>query len=157
MADPAKRSINRVWNLTVQQRRELALALLERTNGADDGQAALRRKYPNAPEAMIFTATHHVYGDGPQAVVDFLADAELAIRDPAHTISLATCYEVLYHLYNWLQFGALLPDGSQDLIDLARQMKKAVAEDDREYIAATAEELEQVIEGNRNYPDVGLL
>jgi len=37
---------------------------------------------PPRPGRDDVTAAHHVYVDGPEAVLDFLAEAELAIRDP---------------------------------------------------------------------------
>lgn len=142
-----------IYRLTEAERQELALALLERPRRSEEGRAAFRRKYPCAPEEMINTATHHVYVDGPGAVVDFLAEAELAIRDPSHEIDFGTSWHLLHHVYNWLQFRALLPAGKSDVIDLLSQMEQAVAENDPEFILATVRELRDVVEGNRGAPD----
>lgn len=143
-----------IYALTATERWELAKALMARPDRIRDGQAALRAKYPRAPDAMIHTATFHVYVDGVPAVVDFLAEAELAIREPGHVIGSGAASELLYHVYNWLQFRALLPDGRADLLDLVRQMRQAVEEDDREFIRATLKELEDVVDGTRDLPDV---
>ncbi len=142
-----------IYDFTEAERQELALALLARPRRSEEGRAAFRRKYPRAPEEMIATATHHVYVDGPGAVVDFLADAELAIRDPSHEIDYGTSWHLLHHVYNWLQFRALLPDGKSDIVDLLNQMDQAVAENDPEFILATVQELRAVVEGNRGPPD----
>jgi hypothetical protein len=154
--DVAPREPTGIYALSDAQRWELARALLTRPQRIADGRAALRAKYPQAPEEMIRTATHHVYVDGPGAVVDFLAEAELAIRDPAHEIGFGTASELLYHVYNWLQFRALLPDGRADVLELVKQMRQAVEENDPEFIRATLEDLEQVVEGMRDLPDVGV-
>jgi len=116
-------------------------------------RAALRRKYPLAPDEMIVTAAHHVYVDGPEAVLDFLAEAELAIRDPEHEIGYGPSSDLLYHVYNWLQFRAILPEGTTQVVELLKQLKQAVAEDDRELITSTAQAVEDVLEGSQNYPD----
>lgn len=142
-----------IYRLTEAERHELALALLARPRRIEEGRAALRSKYPRAPEEMISTATHHVYVEGPGAVVDFLAEAELAIRDPSHEIDFGTSWHLLHHIYNWLQFRALLPDGKSDIVDLLNQMQQAVAENDPEFILATVQELRDVVEGNRGAPD----
>ncbi len=86
---------------------------------------------------MIDTATFHVYVDGPGAVVDFLADAELAIRDPGHTIEYGTAYHLISTLYNWLQFRALLPGGRADLLDLVAQLRQAIDQVDPVLLKAT--------------------
>lgn len=146
-----------IYALSTDERRALALALLARPTRGADGLAAFQLKYPAAPLEMTSTAAHHVYVDGPDAVIAFLADAELAIRNPNHELDYGTTWEVLYHLYNWLQFRAIIPDGTADVIALLKQMKQAVAEDDRDFIVSTAQELESVLEGSRQPPDVDTL
>ncbi|MBK6779904.1 MAG: hypothetical protein IPG75_10070 [Gemmatimonadetes bacterium] len=157
MKSPEGAEPSGIYALNSDERRAMALALLARPQRGKDGLAAFHRKYPLAPAEMICTAAHHVYVDGPDAVINFLADAELAIRDPQHEIDYGPTWEVLYHLYNWLQFRAILPDGTADVISLLKQLKQAVAEDDREFIVSTAQELENVLEGSRQPPDVDTL
>ena len=144
-----------IYALSDDERRELAFALLARPTRISDGRAALRGKYPDAPQTMINTATHHVYVDGPGAVLDFLADAELAIRDPSHEIDYGPAYHLIYHVYNWLQFRALLPEGRTDMLELVKQLREAVDEKDDEFIQRTLVELEELLDGNLDLPDVG--
>ncbi len=142
-----------IWPLSSDERLALARALLARPTRAADGRASLRRRYPSAPEAMIDSATHHVYVDGPEAVVDFLADAELAIRDPAHELDQGVAYHVLDHVYNWLQFRTLLPEAKTDMLALLDQIEEAVKDDDRDYLLASIAEFRRLLEATRNAPD----
>jgi hypothetical protein len=142
-----------IYRLPPEQRQKLALDLLARADRSGDGRAAFRRKYPHAPQEMIDTATFHVYVDGPSAVIDFLAEAELAIRDPEHEIELAPTVELLYHVYNWLQFRELLPQGRSDMLELVKQLRTALDEEDPEFLEATLSELEDILQGTRTPPD----
>jgi hypothetical protein len=153
MTDDPSRQTN-LYSLSANRRRELALALLARGNADVDGLAALRHRYPAAPDSMLHTAVHHLYVDGPQAVLDFLADAELAIQDPSHEIGYGPASELLYHVYNWLLFRAIIPEGKADLLDLLAQLEHAVKDDDRELVLATVAELRDVIDGSRQPPEM---
>ena len=143
-----------VYALPRAERRALALALLARTDAPAAGRAAFRQRYPTAPEEMVRTAAHHVYVDGPDAVLNFLAEAELAIREPRHEIHLGVVWELLYHVYNWFQFRELLPQGQQELLDLVAELRQAVEENDMEFVKATLESLEEVVGGTQNAPDI---
>ena len=142
-----------VYALTAQQKLDLALSLMAREHRARDGRGAFRAAYPEAAEEMVGTAAHHVYTDGAPALIAFLADAELFLRDPAHRMHLGVTYEVLYHIYNWMQFRELLPDGRRNVLELLAELKKFVEEDDRKAIVATAQEIEDALNGSRNHPD----
>jgi hypothetical protein len=142
-----------IWGLSEDERLQLALALLARPRRIDDGREALRRRYPQAPDVMIDSATHHVYIDGPGAVVDFLADAELAIRGPDHEHDYGVTFHLLYHVYNWLQFRALLPDARRDMLTLLDQIEQAVSEEDREFLLSSVAAFRSVLEGSRGPPD----
>ena len=144
-----------VYALDEQQQLELAMALMGRAHRADDGKRAFQAAYPEAPEEMARTAAHHVFNDGAPALIAFLADAELFLRDPSHRMHLGITSEVLYHIYNWLQFRELLPDGRRNVLELLAELKQFVAEDDRAAIVATAVELEDALEGSRDYPQFG--
>jgi hypothetical protein len=142
-----------IYALSEDERRELALALLHRTDRYAAGRAAFRRAYPEAADEMVSTATHHVFGDGPPAMVMFLADAELFLRNPErHQMHFGVISELLYHLYNWLQFRELLPDGRRNVLDLLGEIKQFVDEQDLEAVKKTAEELEDALGGSRDYP-----
>jgi hypothetical protein len=142
-----------VCALTAQQKLDLAQALMAREHRTRDGRGAFRAAYPEVAEEMIGTAAHHVYTDGAPALVAFLADAELFLRDPSHRMHLGVTYEVLYHIYNWMQFRELLPDGRKNLLELLDELKQFVAEDDRKAIVATATQIEDALNGSRDYPD----
>lgn len=141
-----------IYRFTFQQRRELALALLARAKRAQEGLEALRRRYPAVPDTMVRTAAHHVYVDGPDAVLDFLADAELAIREPDHEIGFGPSSDLLYHVYNWLQFRAILPEGKQDLLDLVEELKEYVHDKDWNAMDKTVQELDDILQGSRTPP-----
>ena len=144
-----------VYNHEPEERLELALALMKRPRRDTEGEQALRAKHPSSvPSAMIHTAAHHVYVDGAPAVIDFLADAELAIRDKDHRLSPAVSFHILYHVYNWLLFEGLLPEGRQDLLELASQLQELVKDKDWEAVALTVEELRDVLDGGRNPPAI---
>ena len=141
-----------VYALNAQQKLALAVALMSRSDRTKDGRRAFQAAYPGADAFMTSTAAHHVYTDGAEALIAFLADAELFLRDPTHQLDYGVTSEVLYHIYNWLQFRELLPDGRTNLIELLAELKQFVTEDDREAIAATAAKIEEAIEGHRDYP-----
>lgn len=141
-----------VYDLTDQERLQLAVALMSRPNRASDGLRALEAAYPGVAYDMAHRAAHHLYNDGPPAVVAFLADAELFLRDPKHQMHYGVVSELLYHVYNWMQFRELLPNGKQHVLELLAELKQFVADDDREAIVATAKELEEALEGDRDYP-----
>jgi hypothetical protein len=150
VSDPSE-----VWGLSEAQRLELALALLARKERAADGAAALRGAYPAAPESMVATAAHHVYLEGAPAVVAFLADAELAIRNPGHQLDYGVTWQVLYHLYNWLQFWALLPDANDAMLSLLDDIEYTAEHDDHEALLKTVAELRDVLGGSQPTPEVG--
>lgn len=141
-----------VYALSDAERLDLAMALMGRAHRADDGKRAFQAAYPEAPEGMVRTAAHHVFNDGAPALVAFLADAELFLRDPSHRMHLGITSEVLYHVYNWLQFRELLPDGRRNVLELLAELKQFVAENDRAAIVATATEIEDAFEGSRDSP-----
>lgn len=120
---------------TMEEGLALATALCARKNRRADGRAAIKIAFPSAPEEMVGTAAHHLFGDGVDAAVDLLAAAELMLRDPHTSLDRgAVVYHLAYHLYNWMQFVALLPDGRQDVLDLVEELKQAVDENDMEFI-----------------------
>jgi hypothetical protein len=141
-----------VYALDAQQKLELAMALMARKRRAEDGKHAFQAAYPEVPEEMARTAAHHVFNDGPPALIAFLADAELFLRDPAHRMHMGVTHEALYHIYNWMQFSELLPDGRKNVLELLKELKQFVEEDDRAAIVATATELEDALDGSRDYP-----
>ena len=143
-----------VHDLSDDERLELALALLARTDRRADGVAALRRTYPAAPDAMLQTAAHHIYTDGAPAVIAFLADAELAIREPGHEIDYGAIWQVLYSVYNWLQLRALLPNATDEMLSILEDIAYLVEQGDREHLLESVEDLRSVVQGHRLPPEV---
>ena len=146
-----------IYAVPPQDRWKLAEALMSRPSRRSDGFAAIRLAFPTAPEEMARTAAHHLYGDGPEAAVDFLAAAELMIREPSKDLDGSATVHLAYHLYNWMQFRALLPEGRQEILDLVKQLREAVEENDMEFVRATLESLEDVVDGHRTSPDITAL
>lgn len=72
--------MSHVYDRDRQERLELAIALLRRDGDVPAATRALRKAYPTAPEEMIRTAVHHLYVDGPEAALDWLAESELFLR-----------------------------------------------------------------------------
>ena len=146
-----------IWDIDRSARIELAKSLLARTPKPDRweaGEEAFRRIHPNAPEAMISSAVHHVYGDGVDAALDWLADAELFLRGESTGLDLGKTYHLVYHAYNWLQFEALLPSGVGGVREHIAEIKKLIADEDWEAVTALVDELEGMVEGAESPPDV---
>ena len=141
-----------VYDFSYEQRQELAHALLQRPDTSVDAEAAFRRKYPTAPDEMIKTAAFHVYVDGPEAVITWLADAELFLRDPEHTLCYGVTWDLLYHVYNWQQFQALLPEGTPQILVLLKQLRELADEGELEGVKQTSKDLEEMFEGNVDPP-----
>jgi hypothetical protein len=108
----------------------LMQALLARTAPAADAREAFRHAYPAAPAEMINSAVFHVISDGLGAVVDWLAAVETFLREPKPGgPSGSDLWHVVYHLYNWQQFQALLPVGRADLLEALENAKRSLESD----------------------------
>ena len=118
-------------SLTGDKRLELALALIRRPNRPAEGFDRLRRFFPAAPESMLRTAAWHLYSEAPRAVVDFLAEVELSLRDDDPHYHGPAGVEVLYHFYNFLQFEALVPHGLHGLGEVVEDIKECVEDGDK--------------------------
>lgn len=140
--------------LARKQRLELALALLARRNISADAMAAYKAKYPHAPEVMVHTVVFHAYVDAPNAVIDFLAEAELALRNPDHEISSGVTSHVLYHLYNLLMFQATVPLGPEDLVSTVDEIEGFIKEGDTEAARRALELLKNQVGGMLRPPRV---
>jgi hypothetical protein len=138
--------------LSLAERLDLVNRLFSRNDLGRDGREAFLRAYPTAPESMRATAAFHVYVDGCEALLDFLADAERFLQNPENELDQGKTFHVLYHLYNWLQFQALLPEGKQSLVNLLGDLKQFVDEDDRDAIRQAAQAIKEVIEADQTPP-----
>ena len=129
-------------------------SLLGREDLHAEGSRVLAAQYPSAPDQMITTAVHHVYGDGVVAATDFLVEIERSIRNPSHRVEMGIVVHLLFHLYNWLAFESILPIGSEDLLDHVRELRTLVEDDDREAVLGVLEDLQDLLDGSRLPPDV---
>jgi hypothetical protein len=136
--------------LNREQRWETVLTLLQRSNLRDEAKQALRQVYPDAPEGMLETAIFHTYVDGVRAAIDWLVDLELCLREPKREPDTGVTYHLLYHLYNWSQFSALLPEGKTGVLERLKEIKALVKDGEIEAILTTVEYLESMFEGDRN-------
>lgn len=141
------------WKLTLPELLQLANALFQRKDVRGDAEKAFRHAYPQAPDSMIQTAAHHVYGDGPEAVIRWLADAELFLRDPNRRLDVGVTYDLLHHVYNWHQFQALMPIGKAGLIERLDDIKLFAEEGSIDAVKKTADDLKAMLNGNVDYPD----
>ena len=97
--------------MTRDEALKLIDALLARPNAIEDGRIAFAKRFPDAPKEMIDTATFHVCVDGIDAALVWLASIEQFLRTPENGLDYGATWHLLYHLYNWQQFDALLPLG----------------------------------------------
>ena len=128
-------------------------SLLDR--GADRLEHArdtFRRKYPQATEPMISAATFHLFTEGINACVEWLADLERFLVDPEHKLCAGTSSHLLYHVYNWHQLESLMPHGKQMMHDLIDEIIESAADNDVESIQRSAAEFKNILEGNDRPP-----
>ncbi len=133
----------------------LMQALLARPDAAAVAAGAFRKAYPDAPQAMIDAAVFHVVIDGVEATVDWLAAVERFIRDPSEGLDFGAVWHVVYHLYNWLQFEALMPMGATGLKEHLGDVKHFIEEDDKEAALDVLKRLVSAIEGDAGPPGIG--
>ena len=144
---------NKSKPLSREQCWEIVRTLLQRKNLSSEATEAFRQAYSDASEEMLKTAVFHTYVDGIGAAIDWLVDLELFLREPSREPDINTTYHLLYHLYNWYQFHALLPNGRAGVLERLKEIRELVADGEMEAILATVEELESILEGGRNYPN----
>jgi hypothetical protein len=134
---------------------KLIQALLARRGVAETAAAAFRRAYPDAPPGMIDAAVLHVFREGVGAALDWVAAAERFLRDPTVGFDYGATWHVVYHLYNWQQFQALLPIGRASVLERLADLKLFLAESNSEAAARVAELLEELFRGDVEPPAVG--
>jgi hypothetical protein len=117
-------------------------------------RAALRALHPAAPEEMINSAHYHIFTDGVDAAVDWLVAIHDFQRNPSRGLDSGDTFHVLYHLYNWLQLQALMPEGRQDLVDIVAELKQAIEEDDLDFVKHVIGSLDEVVNAGRQPPQI---
>jgi hypothetical protein len=104
---------------------------------------------------MIEAAIVHVFSDGVGAALEWVAAAERFLRNPAAGFDYGATWHAVYHLYNWLQFQALLPIGRDGVMDRLADLKLFLAENDTEAASSVVTQLEQLFRGDVQPPRVG--
>jgi hypothetical protein len=150
---PQSKDREQFQGLSCDQRWELVRELLSRKNLDSAARLAFHEAYPTAPDAMIGTAVFHTYRDGIGAALDWLVSLELFLRDPSREMEMGTTYHLLYHLYNWYQFNALLPDGKADVLSQLQEIKALARDGEIESVIAALEGLEDMFGGSRDNPN----
>ena len=141
--------------LSRNQRLELAAALFRRPaeHPNPEALAKLRHAFPQASEELLLAGTYHLYTELPGALCDLLAQIELSLRDRDHELHYGFVWEVLYHLYNWLQVQAVVPWGKRDVLDEIREAVSLVKTNDTAGAIGTLERLLEQIGGSSKHPD----
>jgi hypothetical protein len=134
------------------ERMELVNSLLSRTDRIDAARAAFRKAYPDAPQHMVDTAVFHVYVDGIDAALDWVAAAERFLRDPERGMDYGATWHAVYHLYNWLQFEALMPTGRDGILELMADLRQFLSENDPQAALGVVSQLEEMFGGDRSSP-----
>jgi hypothetical protein len=134
---------------------ELVNALLGRDEVVEAATVAFRRAYPDAPPHMIEAAVLHVFRDGVGAALDWVAAAEQFLRDPGAGFDYGATWHVVYHLYNWQQFQALLPIGREGVLDRLSDIKLFLSENNPEAAGGVVKQLEELFRGDVQPPGVG--
>jgi hypothetical protein len=131
---------------------ELVAALVQRPDLADAVRAALKQAYPEAPPAMIDTATFHLAVDGVDAAIDWLAAVERFLREPGKGLDYAATCHLLYHLFNWQQFQSLLPYGRAGMLEWLEQAKFHLSESDTKAAGVALKQIEEMFQGGLQPP-----
>jgi hypothetical protein len=134
---------------------ELVEALMDRSDLAKTAAAAFRHAYPDAPDHMIETAVFHVFGDGVGAALEWVAATEKFLRDPSHGLDHGATWHIIYHLYNWQQFQALLPIGREETLSRLEDLKLFLSENNPEAALGVVKQLEEHFRGDVGPPGVG--
>ncbi|MEM8640828.1 MAG: hypothetical protein AAGG51_18725 [Cyanobacteria bacterium P01_G01_bin.54] len=151
-----KKSIDRPRGL--EERLELANSLLSRPRPErmEKAKEQFKNCYPDAPDEMISSAVFHVYVDGILAALDWIASAEIFLQtgDDRHLDREAE--HLIYHLYNYHQFKALMPVGTNQILESIKEMKEALSEEDndlmKELIECRLDDLEEAFDCHKSRP-----
>ncbi|WP_254509752.1 hypothetical protein [Anatilimnocola floriformis] len=142
-----------VFDLTRDERQELAVAMMQR--GVE--RLALAKKnfeqlYPAAPPEMIKAAVFHVYVDGTDAAVLWLAEMERFLRDPSRTLHSGVTWDLIGHLYSWHMLEALMPAGKPGLLSMLDEISEFAKTGDYEAIPGAIEQIKEMLNGDEDPP-----
>lgn len=138
----------------VADRMKSVHSLLSRPDRIDAARTAFRQAYPDAPLEMIETAVFHVYVDGVDAALDWVASAEMFLRKPEEGLDYGTTWHAVYHLYNWLQFQALMPIGRDGILERLATLRSCVSGNDLDSALGVIRQLEELFGGAASPPSV---
>ena len=130
-------------------------ALLARRDAIEDARWAFADRYPDAPKEMIDTATFHVCVDGIDAALVWLASIEQFLQHPKRGLDYGATWHLLYHLYNWQQFDALLPLGRAGIAEHLADVKTLLDEGNSTAAEETIDRLIKCLGGDVAPPSVG--
>jgi|JI10StandDraft_1071094.scaffolds.fasta_scaffold45866_4 hypothetical protein len=134
---------------------QLIGALLARPNAVEDARLAFAKRFPDAPKEMIDTATFHVCVDGIDAALEWLAAIERFLQKPEDGLDYSATWHLLYHLYNWQQFEALLPLGKNGIAEHLGDIKTLLDESNPDAAKQGIEHLLRCLAGDLSSPSIG--
>ncbi|MEM7559847.1 MAG: hypothetical protein AAF394_12070, partial [Planctomycetota bacterium] len=117
-------------------------------------KAAFQQKYPEATEQMLSAAVYHLFADGVDACVEWLAELERFLRDDDHTLSHGFSWHLLHHVYNWHQLESLMPHGKSAMYDLLDEILESASENDMDGVCQSAKEFKAILDGDDSAPSV---
>jgi hypothetical protein len=132
---------------------QLIHALLARKDLRGRAKEAFQKAYPEAPPDMVGSAVFHVYVDGIEAALEWVAATEQFLQDPSKGIDYGATFHLLYHLYNWQQFQALLPNGRTGVLALLNDAKEGLEENDPEFALKTIKNLIDIVSAGLSPPE----
>jgi hypothetical protein len=119
------------------------------------GLQLLRQQFPDAPEAMLRTAGYHLWDEGPDAALALLAETERALEEEDDTpLLFGAQWEVIYHIYNWLQLQALMPVGTLGLLEDVEEVKLSVEAGNTKAALKVLDQLLDRLQGHVDPPDL---
>jgi hypothetical protein len=143
----------------VHMKRDEALklidALLARPNAIEDARRAFAQRYPDAPKEMIDTATFHVFVDGIDAALVWLASMEQFLQKPDDGLDYGATWHLLHHLYNWQQFDALMPLAKTGIAEHLTDVRTFLDEGNPGAAKETIEHLLKRLSGDLESPGIG--
>jgi hypothetical protein len=104
---------------------------------------------------MIDAAAFHVFRDGVGAALEWVAASERFLRDPSLKLDPGATWHVVYHLYNWQQFEALLPVGREGVLRRLEDVQVLLSEGDSEAASTVLKELAEMFRGDVQPPTIG--
>ena len=103
---------------------------------------------------MLSAAVFHLFADGVDACVEWLAELERFLSDDDHKLSHGFSWSLLHHVYNWHQLESLMPHGKSVMYDLLDQILESASEDDMDGVRRSAKEFKAILDGDDSAPSV---